>query len=228
MKCGFLECPRNTGAILPLKARRRSRCGRHPWRVRVDGKRRGGKGNTVGHAGVLAVQPLRPVVPRQPIRQRRHAEPDQAHAQRSAQQGCVEQIGQKMIEAEPECRGCRELGVAAADDAASEQAERRDEHHAAGGQMGKVRRSLEAANAIIAGNSASLIASATMIMSSRAYLNASWTKVALSFEPSPCTTAMIATEMPAATRPYSTAVAPDSSFTKRFTRLSIDASTVHN
>src|SRR5262249_37591586 len=75
--------------------------------------------------------------------------------------------------------------------------------------------------------SASLIASATMIMSSRAYLNASWTKVARSFEPSPCTTAMIATEMPAATRPYSTAVAPDSSFTKRFTRLIIVASTVH-
>src|SRR6516225_9265486 len=62
----------------------------------------------------------------------------------------------------------------------------------------------------------------------RAYLNASWTKVELSFEPSPCTTAMIATEMPAATRPYSTAVAPDSSFTKRFTRLIIVASTVHN
>src|SRR5262245_66371529 len=34
------------------------------------------------------------------------------------------------------------------------------------------------------------------------YLNASWTKVELSFEPNPCTTAMIATEMPAATRPY--------------------------
>src|SRR5215471_9086292 len=54
-----------------------------------------------------------------------------------------------------------------------------------------------------------------------AYLNASWTKVELSFEPSPCTTAMIATEMPAATRPYSTAVAPDSSCTKRFRRLII-------
>src|SRR5262245_50712864 len=61
-----------------------------------------------------------------------------------------------------------------------------------------------------------------------AYLNAPWTKVELSFEPSPCTTAMMATEMPAATRPYSTAVAPDSSFAKRFTRLIIFASTVHN
>jgi hypothetical protein len=30
-----------------------------------------------------------------------------------------------------------------------------------------------------------------------------------SFEPRPCMTAMMATEMPAATRPYSTAVAPD-------------------
>src|SRR5688572_26072428 len=44
-------------------------------------------------------------------------------------------------------------------------------------------------------------------------------KVALSFEPMPCTTAMIATEMPAAMRPYSMAVAPDSSFTKRVTRF---------
>src|SRR2546427_764183 len=52
-------------------------------------------------------------------------------------------------------------------------------------------------------------------------LNASWTKVELGFEPSPCTTAMIATEMPAATRPYSRAVAPDSSCTKRFKRLII-------
>ena len=40
----------------------------------------------------------------------------------------------------------------------------------------------------------------------------------------PCTTAMIATEMPAAMRPYSTAVAPDSSFTKRFTRFVIVSS----
>src|SRR5215813_15440069 len=64
--------------------------------------------------------------------------------------------------------------------------------------------------------------------SAGAYLNASWTKVELSFEPSPCTTAMIATEMPAATRPYSTAVAPDSSCTKRFMRLIIFASTVHH
>src|SRR5262245_58381116 len=89
-------------------------------------------------------------------------------------------------------------------------------------EMVMVRRSLEAANAIIAGNSVSLRASATMIMDgASAYLNASWTKVELSFEPSPCTTAMIATEMPAATRPYSTAVAPDTSFTKRFMRLII-------
>src|SRR5271165_6853387 len=53
-----------------------------------------------------------------------------------------------------------------------------------------------------------------------AYLSAVETlvKVVFSFEPRPCTTAMIATEMPAALRPYSMAVAPDSSFTnfKRF------------
>src|SRR5262249_41504168 len=48
-----------------------------------------------------------------------------------------------------------------------------------------------------------------------AYLSAVCTlvKVVFSFEPRPCTTAMIATEMPAAMRPYSMAVAPDSSFT---------------
>jgi hypothetical protein len=40
-------------------------------------------------------------------------------------------------------------------------------------------------------------------------------KVVLSLVPMPFTTAMIATEMPAAMRPYSMAVAPDSSFKKR-------------
>ena len=47
-----------------------------------------------------------------------------------------------------------------------------------------------------------------------------WNAV-LSFEPRPCTTAMMATEIPAAIRPYSMAVAPDSSFTKRETRFVI-------
>ena len=44
-----------------------------------------------------------------------------------------------------------------------------------------------------------------------AYLSAVCTlvKVVFSFEPRPCTTAMIATEMPAAMRPYSIAVAPE-------------------
>jgi hypothetical protein len=46
------------------------------------------------------------------------------------------------------------------------------------------------------------------------YFNAVWTlvNVVLSFEPSPWTAAMIATEIPAAIRPYSIAVAADSSF----------------
>src|SRR5438270_13675288 len=39
--------------------------------------------------------------------------------------------------------------------------------------------------------------------------------VVLSLLPRPCTTVMIATEMPAAIRPYSMAVAPDSSLAKR-------------
>jgi hypothetical protein len=53
------------------------------------------------------------------------------------------------------------------------------------------------------------------------YLRAVWTlvKVAFSFEPRPATTVMMATEMPAAMRPYSMAVAPESSCTKRLTRF---------
>src|SRR5262245_20516138 len=48
-----------------------------------------------------------------------------------------------------------------------------------------------------------------------AYLSAVWTevKVVFSLEPRVPTTVMMATEMPAAMRPYSMAVAPDSSFT---------------
>src|ERR1700676_3517840 len=46
-------------------------------------------------------------------------------------------------------------------------------------------------------------------------------KVVFRLVPTPCTTAMIATEMPAAMRPYSMAVAPDSSLAKRFTRFFI-------
>src|SRR3954453_11083163 len=60
-------------------------------------------------------------------------------------------------------------------------------------------------------------------LTASAYLNALCT-VVLSFDPRPCMTAMIATEIPAATRPYSTAVAPDSSFAKRFRRFVIVAS----
>jgi hypothetical protein len=45
--------------------------------------------------------------------------------------------------------------------------------------------------------------------------------VVFNLVPRPFTTAMIATEMPAAIRPYSMAVAPDSSFTKRETRVFI-------
>src|SRR5262245_49194617 len=61
---------------------------------------------------------------------------------------------------------------------------------------------------------------------SRAYLSAVWTlvNVVFNFEPRPCTTAMMATEIPAAIRPYSMAVAPDSSFTKRETRFFIRSS----
>jgi hypothetical protein len=44
-------------------------------------------------------------------------------------------------------------------------------------------------------------------------------KVDLSCEPSVLTTVMMATEMPAAIKPYSIAVAPDTSLAKRFTRL---------
>src|SRR5450631_3286533 len=46
--------------------------------------------------------------------------------------------------------------------------------------------------------------------------------VLVSCVPRPLTAAMMATEMPAAIKPYSMAVAPDSSFTKRLTRLFIE------
>src|SRR5579872_5983029 len=65
------------------------------------------------------------------------------------------------------------------------------------------------------------INSETPIVIFRTYWSADETdeKVAFRFVPRPCTTAMIATEMPAAIRPYSMAVAPDWSFTKRETRV---------
>src|SRR6187431_3323761 len=47
-------------------------------------------------------------------------------------------------------------------------------------------------------------------------------KFELSLLPRPLTAVMIAIAMPAAIRPYSMAVAPDSSFTKRETRFFID------
>jgi hypothetical protein len=50
--------------------------------------------------------------------------------------------------------------------------------------------------------------------------------VLLSCEPSVFTTVMMATEMPAAIRPYSIAVAPLSSFTNRYTILVILCSLV--
>jgi hypothetical protein len=46
-------------------------------------------------------------------------------------------------------------------------------------------------------------------------------KVLFNCEPSVLTTVMMATEIPAAIKPYSIAVAPDSSFAKRFTKLVI-------
>src|SRR5712671_2173184 len=48
------------------------------------------------------------------------------------------------------------------------------------------------------------------------------TKLEDSWLPTPFTAAMVAIAMPAAIRPYSMAVAPDSSFTKRETRFFID------
>src|SRR6202158_1589718 len=56
-----------------------------------------------------------------------------------------------------------------------------------------------------------------------AYFSELLTEVNLVFRlaPRPLTTAMIASEMPAAIRPYSMAVAPDSSFTKRAIRFFI-------
>src|ERR1700736_6546758 len=56
----------------------------------------------------------------------------------------------------------------------------------------------------------------------------SWVLMLVNFAfnvlPMPLTTAMMATEMPAAMRPYSMAVAPDSSFTNRETRVFMGSS----
>src|SRR5215510_8325378 len=62
-----------------------------------------------------------------------------------------------------------------------------------------------------------------------AYLSEVLIVVNLAFRlvPRPLTTAMIASEMPAAIRPYSIAVAPDSSFTKRASRFFITQLHVH-
>src|SRR5476651_2555796 len=51
--------------------------------------------------------------------------------------------------------------------------------------------------------------------------------LAFSVVPRPFTTAMIATEIPAAIRPYSIAVAPELSFTKRTKRFFIGSSMIH-
>src|SRR5438132_6465824 len=51
-------------------------------------------------------------------------------------------------------------------------------------------------------------------------------KVPLRFVPTPCTATMMATEMPAAMRPYSIAVAPDS-FLRDATRYFIESSSEH-
>jgi hypothetical protein len=60
------------------------------------------------------------------------------------------------------------------------------------------------------------------------YFSAVWTevKVVTRLDPTPVTTAMIATEMPAAMRPYSMAVAPDSSRRKRVSFDMFELSTV--
>jgi enamine deaminase RidA (YjgF/YER057c/UK114 family) len=143
----------------------------------------------------VGMQSLHPSVPGQPVRQWCHAELQQRHAQRPAQQRSVEDIGQEVIEAQPQRRGRRELGVAAAVQPRAN-AERQGEHQAAGAgcvhvgrahtagererekpprrisdtrlEMVMVRRSLDAANAIIAGNNPSLMASAIMVMVSGA------------------------------------------------------------
>src|SRR4051812_23395769 len=51
-------------------------------------------------------------------------------------------------------------------------------------------------------------------------------KLVDSLVPTPCTAAMIASAMPAAIRPYSMAVAPDSSFTKRAIRFFIGRNSI--
>ena len=77
----------------------------HPGRVGIDRERGGRERDAVRHAGILAVQPLAPI-PGRP------AAPAAARSrnwmssqrQRAAEQRCIEQIGQQVIEAEPQAR----------------------------------------------------------------------------------------------------------------------------
>ena len=76
-----------------------------------------------------------PIPARPAGRQRRHAELEQQQGQRPAEQRGVEEIGQQMIEAEPQRGRRRELGVAAADPAAREEGEGDGQNDAGGADM---------------------------------------------------------------------------------------------
>ena len=132
----------------------------------------------------------------EPGRQRHQAEAQDRERQHAAEQRGVDQIVEQLIEAEPQRGRGRELGVAAADPAAREEDEGDHQHGARGADMHAdrrraacpimtastkkpairtsetrfeivmVSRSLEAANAISAGNSSNLIASASMTQTS--------------------------------------------------------------
>ncbi len=108
---------------------------RHEWRVWVDDERGDRERDAVRHAAIRGMQPLHPVLPRQERRQRRHPELQQQQGQCTAQQRGVQQIGHQEIKTEPERGRGRELGVAAADPAAGEEAERKRQHDGGGADV---------------------------------------------------------------------------------------------
>src|ERR1700761_118473 len=89
--------------------------GLDPLRLRVDRQRTDGERDAIGNSAVLGVQFKQPCLTRERVRKRPLPELKQEQRQDSAEQRGVDQIGQQVSEAEPECsRGCH-FGVSTAD-----------------------------------------------------------------------------------------------------------------
>ena len=173
----------------------------HPLGLRIDQQRRRRERNAIGHAGALAVQPLRPFPPRRaaaaaarceiarsirsaprraathrPDNRRDCAKPSHsavAAASLASPPPIQPQAKQTKATAEHGGRGarharaCRRRSDRSATPAAAKPATRISETRLA---IVIVNRSLDAANAIIAGNNVSLIASVSMTIASTSFV----------------------------------------------------------